>query len=43
VFCKEIYSYNSQPAQYKKNKIDKGNFEKSNNKKNHVRNDCNNP
>ena len=43
VFCKEIYSCNSQPAQHKKNKIDKGNFEKSNNKKNHVRNDCSNP
>ena len=28
MFCEEIYSCNSQPAQYLKNKIDKDNFEK---------------
>ena len=28
MFCEEIHSCNSQPAQYLKNKIDKDNFKK---------------
>ena len=43
MFCDEIYSCNFQPAQYLKNKIDKNNFLKKHNKKNHVGNDCSNP
>jgi hypothetical protein len=43
VFCDEIYSCNFQPAQYLKNKIDKNNFLKKHNKKNHMGNDCSNP
>ena len=33
MFCEKSYSYNSQPTQYQKNKIDKDNFEKNHNKK----------